>query len=358
LGRAWPALAAAAALLAGCGPSTEVQEEPGLPTAKAHEVVFGFNDNSVRAGRLGAEEAARLTKLAGGEVTRLGMDWRFLEPERDSYDWSAYDEIYKALTDQGIKPLWILLYAPPWAWEPGTECDSEDCRIPPGRDAEGEWDEILQEIAKRYPGSAGIEIWNEPNLTTFWQPEADPERYAQLLKRGYDAVKRVSPDMPVVLGGLSNRQTSDAGNVSLSEFLERIYAAGAKGHMDAISFHPYAAVRTAPVFAKSVLQVRDETRKAGDLTTPLWVTELGATTTGYDPTLKWSEDEQRETLVDQYEKLRRIPRVEMVLFHTLIDPIDDGGNPESGYGFLRYDESPRPVLCAFSRRRGAEGIRC
>jgi hypothetical protein len=315
------------------------------------DVLFGFNDNAVRAGQLSPERDAELTKRAGGEVTRLGMDWRSLEPARDAYRFEQYDSIYRALMRRGIKPLWIVLFAPTWARDPGTAC-SGDCRYPPGRAAEGEWDELLALIARRYPRSAGIELWNEPNLVAFWQPRPDPVRYARLLRRGYRAIKRANPRMKVALGGLSNRQTSDAGNLSLPDFLDRIYEQGAAGHMDAISFHPYPAVRTDPVMARSVLQVLEAKERHGDAVTSLWVSELGATTAGTDPSLRWSEQQQADTLVDAYEKLRRVPGVEMFLVHTLVDPGSDGGDPEAGYGLVRADGRRKPAFCALAARTG------
>jgi hypothetical protein len=321
-------------------------------------VLFGFNDNSVRVGLLSPDQAARLTRRAGGKVTRLGMDWRFVEPRRDEYVFDVYDGIYDALRRRGVRPLWTVLYAPPWAREPGVACPRQDCRVPPAPEAEREWEELLALVTRRYPRSAGIELWNEPNLTTFWQPTPEPERYARLLRRGYRAVKRADNRMKVVLGGLSNRQTSDAGNVSLREFLERVYDAGAKGRMDALSFHPYPASRTDPVMVESVLQVLEAREQARDTATPLWVTEIGATTTGTDSELRFTEKQQAETLVDAYERLRRVPGVEVFIVHTLIDPIEAPDNPEAGYGVLRADGTPRPVLCALAKRVGGKGIRC
>jgi hypothetical protein len=333
--------------LAGCGPLDGSERE--LPSGPRADVLYGFNDNSVRAGWLSPERDADLTSGGGGEVSRLGMDWRYLEPEPDRYFWSDYDRIYAALLARGVRPLWIVLYAPPWARDAGVRCAS-DCRAPPSPAAEGEWAELLALVARRYPRSAGIELWNEPNLTSFWQPRPDAARYARLLKLGYRAIKRARRDMPVVMGGLSNNDVSDdAGNVSLKDFLTDLYEEGAVRYTDALAFHPYPVSKSDPQLVRSVLQVLDVRSSFGDSERPLWVNELGATTSGPDPDLRFSEREQAEALRDAFERLSRVPGVEMVLVHTLIDPPGGGADPEAGYGLLRGDGSPKPAYCALAR---------
>lgn len=343
------ALVVAAVALAACG------GDPELPSGPPGQPLFGFNDNAVRAGQVSAAEDARLTAAVGGEVSRLTFDWRYAEREPDVYDFREYDEIYGALRREGVKPLWIVMFAPSWAWEPGIQC-AGDCRFPPGRRAERHWREIVALIARRYPESAGIELWNEPNLTAFWKPRPDPRRYLRLLKQGYRAVKRVRPRLPVALGGLNNIQVTDElGNISLADFTRALYDGGAHKHMDALSFHPYPAVRTEPVFVDSVLQVLDVQEEYGDLT-PLWITEIGATTSDPSPDRRWTERDQADELVDLYDQLARVPGVEMVLVHTLLEPRP--GEPGPGYGILRRDGSPKPAACALARRLRAEGIRC
>jgi len=160
--------ALAAALAAGCGGDDEPRRT-GPPPA------FGFNDNSVRAGQATPEQSARLTRRAGGTVSRLTLDWRSVEPSPGVLDLRPYDRIYRALRRRGVKPLWIPMFAPRWAWDAGTSC-SGDCRFPPSAAADAAWRRLLARIVRRYPESAGIEIWNEPNSILFWRPRPDAGR--------------------------------------------------------------------------------------------------------------------------------------------------------------------------------------
>ena len=65
----------------------------------------------------------------------------------------------------------------------------------------GEWQEFLEEVARRFPQAAAIEIWNEPNLSGFWKPEPQPERYARLVASAYEAIKAADPGIQVIAGG-------------------------------------------------------------------------------------------------------------------------------------------------------------
>ena len=343
-------------MLGGCDAGLgdgEDELSPGPP----RDIAFGFNDNSVRDGQLSASRDAELAAGAGAEVLRVAVEWRGLEERRDVYDWELFDGIYRALRARGMRPLWIPVFAPSWAWDRGVRC-SGNCPYPPRRSELGEWEELLELLARRYPESVGIELWNEPNLAAFWRPRPDAARYTELLRRGYRAIKKVRPELPVVLGGLSNRPRSGRGGDSLSEFLEAVYRHGGRGHMDAIAIHPYLRDRIRPATERTIEQVLAIRRRHDDEGTPLWVTEFGASTTGQVLRERWSEEEQATALVDGYDFLSQVPGVEMFLVHTLLDPPLDRSSREAGFGLVRPDGSLRPAYCAFARRLRGAGVRC
>src|SRR4051812_25868213 len=154
---------------AASGPGSAVKAPGQQPAAGADRpLLFGFNDNAVRAGQLSAPADADLAARAGANLTRVGFDWRYAEPSPGHYELSDYDAIYKSSLARGIRPLWTVVFAPRWAWTLGTTC-SGDCRYPPADNQMAAWTGLLKLIAQRYPRSAGIEVWNEPNLKDFWQ---------------------------------------------------------------------------------------------------------------------------------------------------------------------------------------------
>ncbi len=341
------AVVVAAAVAAGCGGGGDGAAD--VPYGPPGRPLFGFNDNSPRAGLASPARQASLAAAAGAQVVRFTFDWRFAERAPGVYDFAVYDRIYRALRRRGIAPLWIVMFAPDWARDPDTGCVT-DCRYPPAPAAEASYGALAARIARRYPRSAGIEVWNEPNLTTFWQPRPDAPRYTRLLRTTHAAVKRVSPRMPVVNGGLSNNRVTQNGNVSASEFLAEMYDAGAKEGMDAVSLHPYPVSRSEPLLLRSVADVLEVMTEHDDERRPLWVTELGATRDGPDPDLRYSPAEQAEALAGGFCRLARVPTVKMVLVHTLLTDPRRVGDPETGYALVLPDGRPSPALRALTRR--------
>lgn len=299
---------------------------------------------------------ADLNARAGANVVRLTFDWRFAEPRRDDYRFGLYDDIYRESLARGVRPLFIILFAPSWALDSATPCNqwASDCRLPPARSNDGELAEVAARLAGRYPRAAGIEVWNEPNQSHFWKSGPDPARYAEMLRAVYPAVKAVDPDMPVAGASLSDNPDRRFG-IPPGPYLRGLYEAGAKGSMDAISFHPYSHVPG--LLDQTFAEVRALRAEFGDTATPLWVTETGLTTSGQDSdwpsTWLTTEAEQATRLVDLYRKLAAMPDVEAVMIHTLVEPKGDKlTSPYLGFGVLDPDLNPKPAYCALALERG------
>src|SRR5438552_4407970 len=64
---------------------------------------FGYSDNAVRAHLLSASNDAMWTQRAKATMSRVHFDWRAVEYNRGTYNWSDYDAIYNALKARGIK---------------------------------------------------------------------------------------------------------------------------------------------------------------------------------------------------------------------------------------------------------------
>ena len=358
---------------AGTGPSSA----PAAPASAARPApaalpapstrtprYFGFNDNSVRANLLSAAANATLTAGAGANVSRITFDWRWVESRQGVRNFAQYDAIYAALRARGIRPVWIVAFAPQWAFDAGVACNQweRECRYPPAREHLGAWRSFVAEVAARYPEAAAIEIWNEPNLRGFFRPGPDAGRYVELLKTAHAAVKGVDPAMPVLGGALGNNQVNVAGgDVALETYLDRMYAAGARGSMDGISFHPYPwslDLSAGTLFARSFDQVRAVRAKHGDAATPLWVTETGVSTSGLDSRYRFTASQQATASTALYRRIAAMPDVEAIMLHTLVEPALDATNIETGYGMVSAGLVPKPAYCAVARERGAVGPGC
>lgn len=325
-----------------------VPPPPTLPGAPH----FGFSENV--DSRLSPEKHADLALQAGADSQRLTLGWRWTEPYRDDYRFESFDQVYRASLARGIRPLISVMFAPWWTWSPEIRCDrfGAQCTYPPERAFDGEWREFLAIVAKRYPKALGIEIWNEPNLRSFWKPSPDVARYTELLKQAYTAIKAVSPSMPVITGGFANAGTTEDGTVSLADFTRGVYERGGKSYMDGIGFHPYGAMPGRGDFIqRSFDRVRAVRNSFGDRSKPLWATEFGLTTTGNPWPNVWTEQQQAEGLALHYKTIAAMPDVAGIYLHTLLEPEGDRGGDGPGFGVVRGNGQPKPAFCAVALAR-------
>jgi hypothetical protein len=328
-----------AVILTGCS----------LSSNEARKVAVGFNDNAVTEGVASPERTAQLLAGVGAKVDRVQINWGWIEPEPGRLSMAPYDAIYKADLARGIRPLFNLAFAPPWAAEDG--CDASRSHCPPSPRHYDDAARTAAAIASRFPKSAGIEIWNEPNTPHFWAPRADPVAYARLLAACYAAIKKAVPSMRVAGGSMSSSPFSDAGYVFAPDFLRRIYETEGRGVMDVLSVHDYpepgdASADSGSDVLEQVRSVRDE---FGDAKTPIWITETGISTTGDDAV---PGEVQALVLLRLYEQLSDEAGVTMVLFHTLVDSPRGPDDAVTGYGIVRRSFRPKPAYCALSAAWG------
>jgi polysaccharide biosynthesis protein PslG len=184
-----------------------------------------------------------------------------------------------------------------------------------------------------------IEIWNEPNIATFWSPAADPTRYAAILKAAYDGVRAARSKAPVLTGGLYPANTT-GGNVSAKEFLGQVYATAGAASFDGIGSHPYAHqevyVERMRTRLDALRAVRDQ---YADGATPLWITEAGISS---EATSGVGLDRQADVLADLYRSLQGQPDVRSFVIHRLYDV---GPDYWGQYGVLNQDLTPKPGYC-------------
>ena len=216
--------------------------------------------------------AAALEDL-GSRWVRMDVVWREVEPQRGNYDqhWLAeYEEALEIARAAGQKVILEAYNAPAWA------SGSSSANVP--RDP-ADYARFVGMLAQRFRGRiAAYEVWNEPNLSRFWSTGPNPSAYTALLRAAYPAIKQADPAAKVVFGGLAGNDYT---------FLERAYAAGAKGYFDVMATHPYTYCQsTSPgdVYYSGGRMGRDsflayrEVRAsmlARDDRKPIWFTELG-----------------------------------------------------------------------------------
>jgi hypothetical protein len=243
---------------------------PAIPAAG-----YGFGDGAQMTW-LGPEDVNReLDAVAKTSATwlRVLIPWTNIETAKGQYDWGQLDAVMNAAFARNLRVLGVIAFSPTWA-----RAANAYFTTPP--DNAADYADFATAVVNRYGARvSNWQLWNEPNLPLFFggTPRNAP-RYTDLVKAAYPAIKAVQPGSTVVLAGLSRLP----GEESPPAFLEKMYAAGAKGYFDAAAAHPYVfptGLAANPENGWSdVGALHDVMAANGDGGKKIWMTELGAPT--------------------------------------------------------------------------------
>lgn len=164
---------------------------------------------------------------AGFRWVRMDFKWDVTERERSRYDFSEYDRLLGSLDTFKIHALLILDYGNP-LYDSGAPP-----RTDAARQAFARW---AATAAKHFAGRSVIwELYNEPNLATFWPPRPNVDEYIALALVVGRAFRTDAPNEKLIGPATSGFDFP---------FLEACFKAGLLDYWSAVSVHPY--LRTEP----------------------------------------------------------------------------------------------------------------
>jgi hypothetical protein len=242
-------------------------------------------------GQAGADDYG-LMREAGIESVRLPLNWASIEPKAvDRWDpaWWWLDEQVGFAAEQRMTAFPFVWGTPSWV---SPRLGGEPVASARQR---GEWLRFLRAAELRYgPGGRfwrenpelpefpvrQWEIWNEENIVTFSR-QPDPTRFARLIEISGRLLHRLDPGSTVIMGGLFGRPLQIPPNVASPEFLAGVYERpGIKHYFDGVALHPYVASATA--LRGQAEALREVMLENGDARTPLYVTEMGWGSDGFE----------------------------------------------------------------------------
>jgi hypothetical protein len=228
---------------------------------------------------------------SGVERLRVEFNWSVAQPYRTWADVPAderslyvngpgnvptnyiyTDELMKVVARHELPLLPVVLYAPSW------DASSRGNHLQPVHDAP--FGRYLTALVRRYGPHGSFwsshrslrywpirswQIWNEPNLTYYWDTTPFAPSYVALLRVAHAAIKRVDPRATIVLGALVNY-----GWRGLT-LIYKIH--GARGLFDAVASNPYTATPSGVITILG--RMRRTMDKHGDHAKPLIATEVG-----------------------------------------------------------------------------------
>lgn len=279
------------------------------------------------------------------KAASLGVSWVRISDEAHwhsdgdtAFDWKPFDLAVRLAHTFGLKVLQACQGMPKnWALggEPGHYAP-KDCP------SMLKWCDWAAECAAR--GVDAVEIGNEWNNSSFWQPAPDPKSSAVLTAFAADAIQQRRPDVPVITGGFSPA----GGDLAPAKFFKSQLAAAPNmlDHVHGIGHHPYEfpSDPNAGHPQSAMTQTLDLVPLGGSR--PIWVTEFGSTVGPPGDAKAMNEDAQVIHL-DRYFAAFDALALQGVtwgpqFWYNLVD-LPDALTWPSWMGIFRLDGTERPI---------------
>jgi len=288
------------------------------------------------------------------------------ENKKYIYDWTKIDQLCDGLLARRIKPFVELGFTPSamktsnnqiFYWKGNTSHPQPDA-----------WKDLVDAFIRHIEQHYGegevrtwfFEVWNEPNLSGFWEG-ADQKAYFKLYDLTSNTIKAVDPELRV--GG-----PSTAGAAWVPEFLEHVAKSGAV--VDFVTTHSYGVdggfldnngkedTKLSPssdAIVGDVRRVRQQIEASKFPGIPLYFTEWS---TSYSP---------RDLVHDSYvsapyilNKLKAsLGLAQGMSYWTYTDLFEEPGPPPTpfhgGFGLLNREGIRKPAYFAYKYLHALQG---
>jgi len=251
--------------------------------------ILVFHANAQPARRLGINttfrtfrEEIKYIEESGVGTIRVPLQWQLVKTHPGEYDWSTVDRLLKVVQGKQIEVLFTIRTN--FSEEAQKHKRKRGAiQITPESLDKKEWVHFVGTLANRYRGQeVNYEIENEVNEGAFWKGTL--EQYLELLKAGYDVIKKADPNAKVLpsamrCGILQNSQSGWVGEKAWKwhdGWLKPIFSTK---KFDVVNVHDYyfpSDIAANGLTFRSYLQhIHDLMKESGLGDRPIWITETG-----------------------------------------------------------------------------------
>jgi hypothetical protein len=329
----------------------------GAAASGAQAAAVGINITATSGDFFHSASVINAIRKSKPAWVRVFLGWNGLEPSQGGYNTAEianYAQFFDKLP-KGTKIDVDVWGSPAWA-----NGGSGVVATPPTNPAD--YAGFVNYLVNAFHGRvAAWEIWNEEDNSGWWT--GTPTQYEQMLQATYPAVKSADPNATVLVGGLTGNDY---------EYLQALYAAGAKGYFDAVAVHTDTACNIASpydfeynpgthiinqYFFLGFNAVHAEMASAGDGAKPIYMTELGWSSTAAECNVgHWAGQKlagvsqpTQATYLDQAYHCLAQPQFSYVKAAMWFELVDEGtsSTPLDNFGLLNAAGAPKQAYSAF-----------
>lgn len=199
-------------------------------------------------------------------------------------------------------------------------------------------------VVEHFKGRVRLyEVWNEWNNGGGDTKPGTPADYLKLLSATYPSIKAIDSSITVLGGGIS------PGGV-MSGFLDQLIDGGLANMCDGVSFHPYnwmnneSRGNNPDSWSRVMYRTEVHLHKLKGYNFPVYITEMGW------PTHSGPQSTSPETVAAYVQQTfllaKATPYIKGLWWYDLADDGPNANDPESNFGLLRYDFTPKPAALA------------
>ena len=306
---------------------------------------LGVNANFLWFSPAQAQQQIQQLQRLGLQWVRVDLHWDDLEPIEGQFLYAPIDTMVGQLAQAQLQSVLYMVGSAAFASSAPPQASNPDQYPPTSPQL---FASRMAALAARYPSVAAWQIWNEPNLPAFWQPQPDTEGYVELLLASTQAIQQAAPGKPVAMAGMAYYSQMPDGSLMLQDLANL----GALSLGDIVAYHPYSQYPEgddvqAQDFLVRADQINSSLRAAQ--VPAIWATEWG-----------WSSyagpvEEQNiiGTAGQADYVLRRLALMstmdyDRIFLFTLSD-LDQRATPrDQFYGLLDLQGNPKPVYTALA----------
>jgi hypothetical protein len=273
-------------------------------------------------------------------MERLGIDWdrcdlwwHVVEPKPGQWNFSRSDQVFDALEAAGVQWYPILCYGANW-FPAGHNAPLTDPEI-------AGFTNYVQQVVRRYRGRAPLwSVWNEPNISEFWNPTPDAAAYMRLLKAAYQAIKSADPEALVAAPAIAPLGPWDRS------FVEGLYRHDFKRHYDVFDYHYYRNTAPEGEVPAELAEIQAVMRRNSD-SKPIIISESGVSTLALinQGLTAQAADQRQAALVVRNQLLCLALGVERFFYFDLQNWYDDRPSEwGSQLGLVTAAGKPKPAF--------------